>query len=68
MDNFITALMKKMTLEEKIGQLNLVATGEIVTGNCVYFRNRRKIAEGKVGGVFNVKSIEKISSSCEQLL
>lgn len=28
MDRFIDALMKKMTVEEKIGQLNLPVTGE----------------------------------------
>ena len=32
MDRFIDDLMKKMTLEEKIGQLNLPVTGEITTG------------------------------------
>ena len=32
MDRFIDALMKKMTVEEKIGQLNLPVTGEITTG------------------------------------
>ena len=29
MDRFIDALMKKMTVEEKIGQLNLPVTGDI---------------------------------------
>lgn len=32
MDRFIDVLMNKMTLEEKIGQLNLPVTGEITTG------------------------------------
>ena len=32
MKNFIDALMKKMTLDEKIGQLNLPGSGDIVTG------------------------------------
>ena len=32
MDRFIDDLMKRMTLEEKIGQLNLPVTGEITTG------------------------------------
>lgn len=32
MNRFIDNLMKKMTLEEKIGQLNLPVTGEITTG------------------------------------
>lgn len=32
MEAFIDNLMSKMTLREKIGQLNLPVTGEIVTG------------------------------------
>lgn len=32
MDQFIDDLMSKMTVEEKIGQLNLPVTGEITTG------------------------------------
>ena len=32
MDRFIDDLMKRMTLEEKIGQLNLPVTGEITPG------------------------------------
>lgn len=32
MDRFVGALMKKMTVEEKIGQLNLLTAGGIVTG------------------------------------
>lgn len=32
MDRFIDDLIKRMTLEEKIGQLNLPVTGEITTG------------------------------------
>ena len=32
MDAFINDLMGKMTLEEKLGQLNLPVTGDIVTG------------------------------------
>ena len=32
MNAFIDNLMSKMTLQEKIGQLNLPVTGDIVTG------------------------------------
>ena len=39
MDRFIDDLMKRMTLEEKIGQLNLPVTGEITTGQA---KSRRK--------------------------
>lgn len=32
MNKFIADLMKKMTVDEKIGQLNLPGSGDIVTG------------------------------------
>lgn len=60
MDAFITNLMKKMTLEEKIGQLNLPGAGDIVTGQATSSNIAKKIKEGKVGGLFNIKSVEKI--------
>jgi beta-glucosidase len=60
MKTFIDALMKKMTLDEKIGQLNLPGSGDIVTGQAGNSDIGLKITEGKVGGLFNIKSIEKI--------
>jgi beta-glucosidase len=60
MKTFIDALMKKMTVDEKIGQLNLPGSGDIVTGQASNSDIGRKIKEGKVGGLFNIKSVEKI--------
>lgn len=60
MKTFIDGLMKKMTLEEKIGQLNLPGSGDIVTGQASNSDIGKKIKEGKVGGLFNIKSVEKI--------
>lgn len=60
MKAFIDALMKKMTLEEKIGQLNLPGSGDIVTGQASNSDIGKKIKEGKVGGLFNIKSVAKI--------
>jgi beta-glucosidase len=60
MRSFIDALMKKMTLTEKIGQLNLPGSGDIVTGQASSSDIGKKIKEGKVGGLFNIKSVEKI--------
>jgi beta-glucosidase len=60
MKSFIDGLMKKMTLEEKIGQLNLPGSGDIVTGEAKSSDIGRKIREGKVGGLFNIKSVAKI--------
>jgi beta-glucosidase len=59
---FIDGLMKKMTLEEKIGQLNLPGSGDIVTGQASNSDIGKKIKEGKVGGLFNIKSVEKIKA------
>jgi beta-glucosidase len=60
MKPFIDALMKKMTLDEKIGQLNLPGSGDIVTGQAGSSDIAKKIREGKVGGLFNIKGVEKI--------
>ena len=60
MDRFIDALMKKMTVEEKIGQLNLPVSGEIVTGQAQNSDVAKKIEQGWVGGLLNLKGVEKI--------
>ncbi len=56
MDAFITELMGKMTLEEKLGQLNLPASGDITTGTASSSNIAEKIKEGKVGGLFNLNN------------
>jgi beta-glucosidase len=61
MSVFIDDLMRKMTLEEKIGQLNLLpGSGEIVTGHASVSNIGGKIKEGKVGALLNIRSVEKI--------
>ena len=60
MDSFIDDLMEKMTVEEKIGQLNLPVTGEITTGQAQSSDIARKIEQGLVGGLFNLKGVERI--------
>lgn len=60
MNQFVIELMKKMTLDEKIGQLNLPGTGDIVTGQASNSDIAPKIRQGLVGGLFNIKSAEKI--------
>ncbi|HTH32466.1 MAG TPA: glycoside hydrolase family 3 N-terminal domain-containing protein, partial [Lacibacter sp.] len=62
MKTFIDALMKKMTIDEKIGQLNLPGSGDIVTGQASSSDIGKKIKEGKVGGLFNIKSVAKIKA------
>lgn len=60
MDQFIDNLMRRMTLQEKIGQLNLPVSGEIVTGQAKSSDVAGKIRKGQVGGLFNVKGVENI--------
>jgi beta-glucosidase len=60
MKAYIDALMNKMTVDEKIGQLNLPGSGDIVTGQASNSDIGKKIREGKVGGLFNIKTVAKI--------
>ena len=59
-EQFVNELLAKMTLEEKIGQLNLPVSGDITTGQAKSSNTAKAIEEGKVGGLFNIKSVEKI--------
>lgn len=60
MKQYIDDLMSKMTLHEKLGQLNLPVTGDIVTGQAKSSDVAAKIRRGEVGGLFNLKGVEKI--------
>ena len=60
MKTFIDNLMAKMTLREKIGQLNLPVTGDIVTGQAKSSNVAEQIRQGQVGGLFNLKGAERI--------
>ncbi len=60
MDRFIDKLMSRMTLTEKIGQLNLPSAGDITTGQAQNSDIAGKIRRGEVGGLFNIKGVEKI--------
>jgi len=60
MDKFVNDLMSKMTLEEKLGQLNLPVMGEITTGEAQSSEVAGKIREGLAGGVFNLRGPDKI--------
>jgi beta-glucosidase len=64
MKTYVDALMKKMTLDEKIGQLNLLTPGYgIPTGSVVSTDVEKKIKEGKVGGLFGVIGVDKIKQA-----
>jgi beta-glucosidase len=53
MNLFISDLMGKMTLEEKIGQLNLTTSGDFVTGSAVNDKVQQKLKSGQIGGMLN---------------
>lgn len=65
MDRFIDSLMAEMTLEEKVGQTNLLTwDGSLQTGAAKSTGVSEKIARGVVGGLFNVGSLkERIGSA-----
>lgn len=54
------SIISLMTLEEKLGQLNLPAAGDISTGQATSTGIATKIKAGKVGGLFNIRTAEKI--------
>jgi beta-glucosidase len=61
MDRFINSLMSEMTIEEKIGQLNLVTPGGgILTGSVVSSDVEAKVKAGKVGGIFGIYGPDKL--------
>jgi hypothetical protein len=63
MNRFITSLMKQMTLDEKLGQLNLLSIGSDVTGPVL-----SKGGEGKIAldpaPFANYKTSQSISHDC----
>ena len=57
---FVEALLAKMTLDEKIGQLNLPSSGDFTTGLAKSSNIGKKVEQGLVGGLFNIKGADKI--------
>ena len=60
MESFVRSLMSRMTLEEKIGQLNLVTPGGAVTGSVVSKGVDDNIRKGAVGGLFGITGPDKV--------
>ena len=62
----VEALLAKMTLDEKIGQLNLLTPGGgIATGSVVSENVEAKIKAGQVGGLFGVSGPDKVRKAQE---
>jgi beta-glucosidase len=64
MDVFLNDLMGQMTIQEKIGQLNLVTPGGgILTGSVVSTDVEEKIRNSQVGGIFGIYGPEKVKQA-----
>ncbi len=62
MNAFVSGLMGKMTLDEKIGQLNLVTGGAPTTGSVVNKGIEAKIKSGDIGGMFGIWGADKVKA------
>lgn len=62
MDAFVSDLMGKMTLQEKIGQLNQQVAGEIVTGSAQDTEVGQLVANGELGSVLNLKGADRVKA------
>lgn len=60
MQQYIDQLMAKMTLQEKLGQLNQLPAGEIQTGAPQDTNVGKQIMNGEIGSVFNIKGRQQI--------
>ncbi len=59
----VESLLAQMTLEEKLGQLNLPSAGDINTGLAKSTGIIAKVKQGKVGGLFNIRGLDKIRAT-----
>jgi beta-glucosidase len=60
MNVFVSGLMKKMTVDEKIGQLNLVTGGMAITGSVTNNGIDDGVKKGSIGGIFGLYGTEKV--------
>lgn len=69
MNRFVDDLLNKMSVDEKIGQLNLITPGgNIPTGSVVSTNVEEKIAAGQVGGLFGIWGPERVRQAQELAL
>lgn len=68
MKEFVDELLSKMTLKEKLGQLNLLPAGNITTGAVQNNPIVQQIKDGELGGVFNIKGLNDIRTLQEMAI
>ena len=60
MNAFVNGLMKKMTVDEKIGQLNLVTGGMAITGSVTNNGIGEGVKKGTIGGIFGLYGTDNV--------
>ena len=60
MNEFVSELMGKMTVQEKIGQLNLLPSGDILTGISENSSIGESIRQGRLSAILNLKGVDNI--------
>ena len=60
MNEFVSELMGKMTVQENIGQLNLLPSGDIQTGISENSSRGEAIRNGRLGAILNLKGVDNI--------
>lgn len=68
MKEFVDELLSKMTLKEKLGQMNLLPAGNITTGAAQNNPIVQQIKDGELGGVFNIKGLNEIRTLQEMAI
>lgn len=68
MKKFVDELLSKMTLKEKLGQMNLLPAGNITTGAAQNNPIVQQIKDGELGGVFNIKGLNEIRTLQEMAI
>ncbi len=61
----VSNLMTRMTIDEKIGQLNLITPGGTVTGEIVSKDVESKMKNGQIGGIFGIRGAAKAREAQE---
>lgn len=59
-NEFVSELMDKMTVQEKIGQLNLLPLGDIQTGISENSSVSEAIRQGRLSAILNLKGVDNI--------
>lgn len=60
METFISRLMSKMTIEEKIGQLNLSGAGNLTPGQVINSDVAKSVCRGQVGAILSLRGLDVI--------